>query len=170
VSSESISKLFAERAAQSGVEARKEGDAAAALAGAAKKIEAVYEAPFLAHATMEPQNCTADVRADRCDVWAPTQFQTIAQGTAAKISGLKPESVFIHTTFLGGGFGRRAAPDFIAEAVETSKAIAAPVKVTWSREDDMQHDFYRPASYARLAGGLDADGWPVAWTTHVACP
>ena len=170
ISSENISKLFAERATQPGSEARKEGDAPAALAGAAKKIEATYEAPFLAHATMEPQNCTADVRADRCDVWAPTQFQTIAQGTAAKISGLKPESVFIHTTFLGGGFGRRAAPDFIAEAVETSKAIAAPVKVTWSREDDMQHDFYRPASYARLAGGLDADGWPVAWTTHVACP
>ena len=170
VSSESISKLFAERAAQPGVEARKEGDAAAALAGAAKKIEAVYEAPFLAHATMEPQNCTADVRADRCDVWAPTQFQTMAQGTAAKICGLKPEAVFIHTTFLGGGFGRKAGTDFVIEAVETSKAIGAPVKVTWSREDDTQHDYYRPASYARMAGALDADGWPVAWTTRVACP
>jgi isoquinoline 1-oxidoreductase beta subunit len=170
VSSDSISKLFAERTSQPGVEARKEGDAAASLAGVASKIEAVYEAPFLSHATMEPQNCTADVRADRCDVWAPTQFQTIAQGTAARISGLKPEAVFIHTTFLGGGFGRRAAPDFVIEAVETSKAMGAPVKVTWSREDDMQHDFYRPASYARLAGGLNADGWPVAWTTRVACP
>jgi isoquinoline 1-oxidoreductase subunit beta len=170
VNSESISKLFAERAAQPGAEARKEGDAAAALSGAAKKIEAVYEAPFLAHATMEPQNCTADVRADRCDVWAPTQFQTMAQGAAAKICGLKPESVFIHTTFLGGGFGRKAGTDFVIEAVETSKAIGAPVKVTWSREDDTQHDFYRPASYAKMAGALDADGWPVAWTTTVACP
>ncbi len=170
VSSDSISKLFAERAAQPGVEARKEGDAATALAGAAKKIEAVYEVPFLAHATMEPQNCTADVRADRCDVWAPTQFQTMAQAVAAKICGLKPEAVFIHTTFLGGGFGRKAGTDFVIESVETSKAIGAPVKVTWSREDDTQHDFYRPASYARLAGGLDADGWPVAWTTRVACP
>jgi isoquinoline 1-oxidoreductase beta subunit len=170
VSSDSISKLFAERAAQPGVEARKEGDAATALAGAAKKIEAVYEVPFLAHATMEPQNCTADVRADRCDVWAPTQFQTMAQAVAAKLCGLKPEAVFIHTTFLGGGFGRKAGADFVIEAVEASKAIGAPVKVTWSREDDMQHDFYRPASHARLAGGLDADGWPVAWTTRVACP
>jgi isoquinoline 1-oxidoreductase beta subunit len=170
VSSESISRLFAGRAAQSGVEARKEGDAAAALAGAAKKIDAVYEAPFLAHATMEPQNCTADVRADRCDVWAPTQFQTMAQGAAAKICGLKPEAVFIHTTFLGGGFGRKAGTDFVIEAVETSKAIGAPVKVTWSREDDTQHDFYRPASYARMSGALDAQGWPVAWTTTVACP
>jgi isoquinoline 1-oxidoreductase beta subunit len=170
VNSESISNLFAERAAQPGVEARKEGDAAAALAGAAQKIEAVYEAPFLAHATMEPQNCTADVRADRCDVWAPTQFQTMAQGTAAKICGLKPEAVFIHTTFLGGGFGRKAGTDFVIDAVETSKAIGAPVKVTWSREDDTQHDYYRPASYARMAGALNADGWPVAWTTTVACP
>jgi isoquinoline 1-oxidoreductase beta subunit len=170
VSSESISKLFAERAAQSGVEARKEGDAAAALAGAVKKIDAVYEAPFLAHATMEPQNCTADVRADRCDVWAPTQFQTMSQGVAAKICGLKPEAVFIHTTFLGGGFGRKAGTDFVIEAVETSKAIGAPVKVTWSREDDTQHDFYRPASYARMSGALDAQGWPVAWTTTVASP
>jgi len=170
VSSESISKLFAERAAQSGVEARKEGDAAAALAGAAKKIDAVYEAPFLAHATMEPQNCTADVRADRCDVWAPTQFQTMSQGVAAKICGLKPEAVFIHTTFLGGGFGRKAGTDFVIEAVETSKAIGAPVKVTWSREDDTQHDFYRPASYARMSAALDAQGWPVAWTTTVASP
>ena len=170
VSSNSISKLFEERAAQPGAEARKEGNAAAVFSVAAKKIEAVYEVPFLAHATMEPQNCTADVRADRCDVWAPTQFQTIAQSTAAKISGLKPEAVFIHTTFLGGGFGRRAAPDFVTEAVETSKAVGAPVKVTWSREDDMQHDLYRPASYARLTAGLDADGWPVAWTTRIACP
>jgi isoquinoline 1-oxidoreductase subunit beta len=170
VSSESISKLFAERAAQSGVEARKEGDAAAALSSAAKKIDAVYEAPFLAHATMEPQNCTAEVRADRCDVWAPTQFQTMSQGVAAKICELKPEAVFIHTTFLGGGFGRKAGTDFVIEAVETSKAIGAPVKVTWSREDDTQHDFYRPASYARMSGALDAQRWPVAWTTTVASP
>jgi isoquinoline 1-oxidoreductase beta subunit len=170
VSSESISKLFADRTTQPGAEARKEGDAAAALSGATQKLEAVYEAPFLAHATMEPQNCTADVRADRVDVWAPTQFQTVAQGTAAKICGLKPEAVSIHTTFLGGGFGRKAGSDFIIEAVEISKAVGAPVKLTWSREDDTQHDFYRPASYARMAGAIGADGWPVAWTTRIACP
>jgi isoquinoline 1-oxidoreductase beta subunit len=169
-SSESISKLFADQMSKPGAEARKEGDAASALSGAAQKIEAVYEVPYLAHATMEPINCTADVRADRVDVWAPTQFQTVAQMTAAKICGLKPENAFIHTTYLGGGFGRKAGADFVIEAVETSKAIGAPVKVTWSREDDTQHDYYRPASYAKLAAGLGADGWPVAWTTRVACP
>jgi isoquinoline 1-oxidoreductase beta subunit len=167
--SENISKLFAEQMDKTGAEARKEGDAASALSGAAQKIEAVYEAPYLAHATMEPLNCTADVRADRADVWAPTQFQTMAQGASAKICGLKPENVFIHTTYLGGGFGRKAGTDFVMEAVETSKAIGAPVKLTWSREDDMQHDFYRPASYAKMAGAVGPDGWPVAWTTRVAC-
>ena len=91
------------------------------------------------------------------------------QATAAKICGLKPENAFIHTTFLGGGFGRKAGTDFVIEAVETSKAIGKPVKLTWSREDDTQHDYYRPASYAKLAGGIGADGWPVAWTTRVAC-
>lgn len=169
VTSESISKLFADQMAKTGAEARKEGDASSALAGAAKKIEAIYEVPYLAHATMEPMNCTADVRADRVDVWAPTQFQTMAQGAAAKICGLKPENSFIHTTYLGGGFGRKAGTDFVIEAVETAKAMGRPIKLTWSREDDIQHDYYRPASYAKLAGGLDADGWPVAWTTRVAC-
>jgi isoquinoline 1-oxidoreductase subunit beta len=167
--SENISKLFAEQMGKTGAEARKDGDAASALAGAAQKIEAVYEAPYLAHATMEPLNCTADVRADRVDVWAPTQFQTMAQGAAAKICRLKPENAFIHTTYLGGGFGRKAGTDFVMEAVETSKAIGHPVKLTWSREDDMQHDFYRPASYAKLSGGVGTDGWPVAWTTRIAC-
>jgi isoquinoline 1-oxidoreductase subunit beta len=168
-SSDSISKLFADQMAKAGSEARKEGDAPSALSGAAQKIEAVYEAPYLAHATMEPINCTADVRADRVDVWAPTQFQTMAQGMAAKICGLKPENAFIHTTYLGGGFGRKAGTDFVIEAVEISKAIGQPVKLTWSREDDMQHDYYRPASYAKLAAGIGADGWPVAWTTRIAC-
>ncbi|MFY9530550.1 MAG: molybdopterin cofactor-binding domain-containing protein [Candidatus Acidiferrales bacterium] len=169
LNSAGISKLFAERAAQPGAVARKEGDAAVGLAGAAKKVEAVYETPFLAHATMEPMNCTAHVRADGCDVWAPTQFQTFAQNAAAKITGLSPEAVRIHTTYLGGGFGRRSEQDFLADAVEISKAAGAPVQVTWSREDDMQHDFYRPASYSRFTAGLDADGWPVAWTNRIAC-
>jgi isoquinoline 1-oxidoreductase subunit beta len=167
---ESITRLFADQMAKPGAEARREGDAASAMEGAAQKIEAVYEVPYLAHATMEPMNCTAEVRTDRVDVWAPTQFQTVSQVTAAKICGLKPEQAFIHTTYLGGGFGRKAGVDFVIEAVETAKAVGQPVKVTWTREDDMQHDFYRPASYAKLAGGLDADGWPVAWTTRVACP
>jgi isoquinoline 1-oxidoreductase subunit beta len=168
-SSDSISKLFADQMAKPGAEARKEGDAASALGGAAQKIEAVYEAPYLAHATMEPINCTANVTANRVDVWAPTQFQTMAQGAAAKACGLKPENAFIHTTFLGGGFGRKAGTDFVIEAVEIAKALGRPVKLTWSREDDTQHDYYRPASYAKLAGGIGADGWPVAWTTRIAC-
>ena len=170
LNSEGISKLLAERAGQSGSEARKVGDAESALGSAAQKIEAVYEVPYLAHATMEPMNCTAQVRADRVDVWAPTQFQTMAQNMAAKFGGVMPENAFIHTTYLGGGFGRKAGQDFVIEAVETSKAMNAPVKVTWSREDDMQHDYYRPASYAKLAGALGPDGWPVAWTTRVVCP
>ena len=170
VNSASISKLFAERAGQPGAVARKEGDAAAAFSAAAKKIEAVYEVPYLAHATMEPMNCTAHVRADGCDVWAPTQFQTFTQATAAKLAGLKPEAVQVHTTFLGGGFGRRSELDFVVDAVELSKAAGAPVQVTYSREDDMQHDYYRPASFCRQAAALDTDGWPVAWTNRIACP
>jgi len=170
VSSESIHKLYVENAEKAGAIARKDGDVETALAGAAKKLEAVYEVPFLAHATMEPMNCVADVRADGCDISAPTQFQTLNQNTGAKITGLKPEQVRIHTTYLGGGFGRRAEQDFVAEAVEISKAISAPVQVTWSREDDMQHDFYRPATYTKLTGGLDSYGWPVAWKCRVVGP
>jgi isoquinoline 1-oxidoreductase subunit beta len=168
--SATIHKVFAEAAEKAGAIARKDGDAQAALASAAKKIEAAYEVPFLAHATMEPMNCTADVRADGCDIYAPTQFQTFAQATGARITGLQPGQVNIHTTYLGGGFGRRAEQDFITEAVEASKAAGVPVQVTWTREDDMQHDFYRPAAYSRLRAGLDAEGWPVAWTDHIVGP
>jgi len=170
LTSDGIRKTFADRAEKPGSVARNDGDAAKALAGAAQKIEAVYEAPYLAHATMEPMNCTAQVRADGVDVWAPTQMQTGSQQTAARIAGVPPESVLIHTTFLGGGFGRRGEVDFVADAVEISKAVGAPVKVTWRREDDTQHDPYRPASYARIAGGIDGNGKPVAWTTRIACP
>jgi isoquinoline 1-oxidoreductase subunit beta len=169
-SSEAIRKLYQERMKQTGAVARKDGDADVALASAAKKVEAVYEVPFLAHATMEPMNCTADVRADNCDIYAPTQFQTFSQITGAKITGLKPEQVRIHTTYLGGGFGRRAEQDFILEAVELSKAVGTPVQVTWSREDDMQHDFYRPAVLVKLSGGLDGMGTPVAWKSRVVGP
>jgi len=169
-SSAAISKLYKERAETPGAIARKDGDADAALASAAKKVEAAYEVPFLAHATMEPMNCAADVRADSCDIYAPTQFQTFAQLTGAKITGLKPEQVRVHTTYLGGGFGRRAEQDFIAEAVALSKLQGAPVQVTWSREDDMQHDFYRPAAYTKLTAGLGADGWPVAWKSRIVSP
>jgi isoquinoline 1-oxidoreductase beta subunit len=169
-SSDAIRKLYLAAAEKPGAIARKDGGADAALAGAAKKVEAAYEVPFLAHATMEPMNCAADVRADGCDIYAPTQFQTFSQNTGAQITGLKPEQVRVHTTFLGGGFGRRAEQDFIADAVEISKTTGAPVQVTWSREDDVQHDFYRPAAYSKLAAGLDADGWPVAWKSRIVGP
>ena len=165
-----ISELLANLAATDpAAVARKQGDVDAGLAGAAKKIEIMYEVPYLAHATMEPLNCAADVRADRCDIWAGTQNQTNAQAVAAKFAGLDPSSVFVHTTFLGGGFGRRFEIDFIGEAVEVSKAIGVPAQVTWSREDDMQHDYYRTVSQARLTAGLDAEGWPVAWKNRITC-
>ncbi|MGZ3506445.1 MAG: molybdopterin cofactor-binding domain-containing protein [Vulcanimicrobiaceae bacterium] len=115
-------------------------------------LEAIYRGPFLAHATMEPMNATADVREDSCEVWAPTQVQLRARAAAAKASGLPPERCHIHTTFLGGGFGRRLAADYVAEAVEVSKAIKSPVKVMWTREDDIQHDFYRPMSVNVVRG------------------
>ncbi|HUA57414.1 MAG TPA: xanthine dehydrogenase family protein molybdopterin-binding subunit [Verrucomicrobiae bacterium] len=170
VSTASLTQTFASLMAQPGQNARKTGDAEAALASAAHKIEAIYQVPFLAHAPMEPLNATADVRPDRCEVWASTQGQTAAFNEARRITGLPPEAIKVYTKYMGGGFGRRARSDYIGEAVEVSKAAGVPVKLTWSREDDLQQDWYRPASYAHFSGGLDADGWPVAWTTRVACP
>jgi isoquinoline 1-oxidoreductase beta subunit len=171
VSSASISQLFAERAAQPGVQARHTGDPDGGLGGAATKVEADYEMPFLAHATMEPMNCTAQVRADGVDIWAPTQFQQGAQGIGAQIGGVPPEQVKVHTTYLGGGFGRRFELDFIQEALETSKAAGgAPVKVIWSREDDIRNGQYRPANFHRMRAGLGADGKPVAWTHRIVAP
>jgi isoquinoline 1-oxidoreductase subunit beta len=153
-----------------GYPARKVGDAGSALNSAATKIEAEYRAPYEAHATMEPMNCTADIReGEGADLWVPTQFQTPSQATAAKIAGVSPDKVNVHTTFLGGGFGRRGWSDFVIEACEVSKAMKAPVQVTWSREDDMQHDYYRPASLVRFSAGLDSDGKPVAFNAHIAC-
>jgi isoquinoline 1-oxidoreductase beta subunit len=170
MSTPGLTKIFLERMQQPGAVARKDGDTAAAMAAAGKQIEADYEVPFLAHAPMEPLNCTADVKADRCSVWASTQGQSAAREIAARITGLPPEAVEVHTLYMGGGFGRRAAADYIGEAVEVSKAVGAPVKLTWSREDDLQQDLYRPASYTRFAGALDAEGWPLALTSRIACP
>lgn len=170
LTSAEISRGYAQLAQQPGKVARRDGDPAKALGEAAKKIEAAYEVPFLAHATMETMNCTAHAQADRCDLWVATQGQTAAQARAAQITGLPPEKVVVHTTFLGGGFGRRFETDFVADAVEVSKAVKAPVKVIWSREDDMRHDFYRPATYNVLRAGLDAGGEPVAWTHRIVSP
>ncbi|HEY4362432.1 MAG TPA: xanthine dehydrogenase family protein molybdopterin-binding subunit [Bryobacteraceae bacterium] len=170
-SSASLRQMFMDLTAKPGAVARKVGDAGQGMAGAAKKIDAVYEAPYLSHAPMEPLNCTALVTADSCEVWAGTQIQSIASQTAAGITKLPANKIQIHTEYLGGGFGRRGGADFIGEAVEIAKAVpGTPVKLTWTREDDLQHDTYRPASYTKFAAGLDADGWPVSFTASVACP
>jgi isoquinoline 1-oxidoreductase beta subunit len=165
-----ITQSFVAKMSEPGQQQKKAGDPDAALASAAKKIEAVYQVPYLAHAPMEPLNCTADVKSDHCTVWASTQGQSAAAQMAQRITGLPPEAIDIHTHYMGGGFGRRAANDYIGEAVEISKAVGAPVKLTWSREDDMQHDNYRPASYTRFIGAVDAEGWPHVYTSRVACP
>lgn len=157
---------FAKLAQSPGLVAKKLGDPAGSIAAAAKTISAEYEVPYLAHASMEPLNCVVDLKADSCEIWTGTQFQTGDRAAAAAIAGLKPEQVKIHTTFLGGGFGRRANPanDFVAEAVHIAKAAKVPVKVVWTREDDTRGGYYRPMWYDRMVGGVDAKGNPIAWT------
>jgi len=148
--------------------ARKEGDAAAAMAAAAKTVEALYEVPHLAHATMEPLNCTAHWQPDRVDVWLGTQNPDAALKRAALAGGVKPEQVYVHNCFLGGGFGRRAVNDELDQAVAVSKAVGKPVKLVWTREEDMRHDRYRPQAALRFKAGLGADGLPVAWQIRTA--
>ena len=141
---------------------KKTGDCVAAMKTAAKTVKAEYQSQLLAHATLEPQNFTADYKDGKCLVIGPTQFQQGAQGEVAKALGLKPEDITVQTTFIGGGFGRRLDVDFIVQAAQISKAVGKPVKMLWSREDDTRHDFYRPMALHRMAGGLDASGKPVA--------
>lgn len=155
---------------RAGLVARKDGDADSALAAAARVVRAEYQLPLLAHATLEPMVCTADVRADACDLHVPTQSQAAAQAAAAAAAGLEPGKVRVHTTFLGGGFGRRIEVDFIPAAVEASRAAGKPVKLLWTREDDTTHDAYRPPAYDTVAGGFDRDGKLVAWKLHLAGP
>ncbi|HPF26384.1 MAG TPA: molybdopterin-dependent oxidoreductase [Steroidobacteraceae bacterium] len=150
--------------------ARTEGDVAAALKNAARVVRADYELPLLAHATLEPQNCTAHVTADGCDLYVPTQVQQIAQAAAATAAGLTLDQVRVHTTFLGGGFGRRLEVDFIPAAVEASKAVGKPVKLLWTREDDITHDAYRPPAFDQCAAGFDQDGKLIAWHLHLTGP
>ncbi len=138
------------------------GDAEGAIKSASKVVKANYTTQLIAHQPLEPMNMIADVKGDRCELTGPTQFQQGAQGTAAAVLGIKPENVTVRTTFLGGGFGRRIELDFIAQAVQISKAVGKPVKVLWSREDDMKHDFYRPQGLQRLEAALDGSGKPTA--------
>ncbi|BFM17557.1 xanthine dehydrogenase family protein molybdopterin-binding subunit [Maricurvus nonylphenolicus] len=146
-----------------GIQVEESGEGKRALSRAEKIIEAEYWAPYLAHATMEPQNCTVRLTSTHCEVWAPTQIPEVAQGIAALHAGLSQEQVSIHTTFMGGGFGRRAQSDFIAEAVSIAKATGLPIQAVWSREDDTRHDWYRPASLVRLQAGLDKTGNIDCW-------
>ena len=173
VSSESIAKFLDEGlAAKDMPVARNDGDVEKGLAGAVKVISAEYRVPFLSHAAMEPMNCTVRFNADgTLEVWAPTQNAEAVLGAAARASGLDPLKVMVHLSYSGGGFGRRggAGPgDVVDQAVAIAKAAGAPVKLVWSREEDIQHDFYRPISSAKMTAGLDANGMPVAWNTRIS--
>src|SRR5260370_40961716 len=141
---------MAAAAQKPGVIVRNEGDVAAALAGAPKKLESVYEVPFLVHAAMEPINCTVHVRPDRCEVWTGSQVLSRAQAVAAKTAGLPLSKVGVHNHYLGGGFGRRLEGDFVPQAVRIAQKVHGPVKVIWTRAEDIQHDVYRPYYYDRL--------------------
>ena len=170
VSSPQISSEYAALSRQSGLVARQDGDVEKALGAGGRTLEAAYEVPFLEHACMEPMNATAHVTPDACVVWAPTQNPGGTQSTAARITGLPVEKVTVNTTLLGGGFGRRGEVDFIVDAVETAKAVRAPVKVMWTREDDVRHGFYRPATYNVFRAALDGSGAPIAWSHRIVGP
>ena len=151
--------------------ARQQGDFDAALKDAAMLVEAEYYTPYLAHATLEPQTCTALVRDGRVDVWTSTQNAEATHAAAAEVAGVPLENVYVHRAQLGGGFGRRGAQDYTRQGVAIAKAMnGVPVKMLWTREEDMQHDNYRPASLVRVRAGLDATGHPVAWHSRVAAP
>jgi isoquinoline 1-oxidoreductase beta subunit len=162
-----IVRQLAEASQRNGLVAEERGDADRAIAAAAKRLEAVYELPFLAHATMEPMNCTVHVHKDGCDVWVPTQVPVRAQAAVAQVTGLPQNKVRVQNQFLGGGFGRRLDVDFVAQAAEIAKQVDGPVKLIWLREEDTQHDVYRPYYYDRVAAGLDEHGAPVAFKHRV---
>ncbi len=170
VSTADVVKDLAAAAETPGVVARKEGDAAAAIALAATKLEAVYEDPFLAHVALEPMNCTVHVRKDGCEVWTSSQVLGRVQATAAQVTGLPLDKVVVHNHLLGGGFGRRLEVDYVTQAVRIAQQVTGPVKIIWTREEDVQHDVYRPYYYDRIAAGLDARGRPIAWMHRLVGP
>ncbi len=167
-STESLTAQFDRLTQQEGKVLRDDGDVDAALADAKTTLNAVYEAPFLSHSPMEPMNCVADVRSDRCEVWAPTQVPGTVHRLAQGITGLPPQAIVVHQIRCGGGFGRRLMADYAAEAVFLSKTVGAPVQVVWSREDDMRHDYYRPAGFHRLRAAVNDDGNLIAWHVHTS--
>ncbi len=164
VSNADVVRELAQAAESEGLVIRKEGDSEKGLKEAAKRVDATYELPFLAHATMEPMNCTVHVRPDSCEVWIGTQTPSITQVVAAQVTGLKPEKVTIHNHWLGGGFGRRLEMDVLVQTILIAKNFDRPVKLVWTREEDIQHDAYRPYYYDKVSGGVDKNGKIVAWT------
>ena len=168
LSTADIVEQLARASEKPGAVARREGDATAAIARAAKRIDAVYEQPFLAHATMEPMNCTVHLTKGGCDIWVGTQIPGITQAVVMKLTGLTREQVRIHNHLLGGGFGRRLEFDGTARAVQIAQHVRGPVQVIWSREEDIQHDMYRPYYYDRISAGVDAQGKAVAWSHRIA--
>jgi CO/xanthine dehydrogenase Mo-binding subunit len=168
VSSVGIVAQLARASEAPGVVARHDGDAVAVVAGAARKVQAVYEQPFLAHATMEPMNCTVQMTPDGCDIWVGTQVPGLTQAAVAKLTGLEPAQVRIRNHLLGGGFGRRLEYDGTVRAVQIAQQVRGPVQVLWTREEDIQHDMYRPYYYDRIGAALDAQGRPLAWTHRIA--
>ena len=151
-----------------GAVAQRIGDADGAMAEAVTRVDAIYQVPFVAHATLEPMNCTVHVRKEGCEVWVGTQAIARAQAAAAEAAGLPPEKVVVHNHLIGGGFGRRLDVDGVTRAVQIARHVDGPVKVVWTREEDIQHDMYRPYWFDRLSAGLDQRGMPVAWTHRFA--
>ncbi|MFP5213814.1 MAG: xanthine dehydrogenase family protein molybdopterin-binding subunit, partial [Acidobacteriota bacterium] len=168
--SQSLERDLVRRLKSRGAVARADGDVKSALNGTSRRLKSVFYQPYLAHAALEPINCTAHVRPQRCSVWVPTQNQSAVLAAIAKITGLKPQQIDVYTTYLGGGFGRRLETDFVQEAVHISKATGRPVKVFWSREEDMRNDFYRPASCTMLEGSFDRDGQITGLACKVVAP
>ncbi|WP_144147230.1 xanthine dehydrogenase family protein molybdopterin-binding subunit [Paraburkholderia sp. BCC1884] len=167
VSTQTIVDDLANASLRDGAVARKDGDVDAAFSHAKTRMDAVYQQPFLAHATMEPINCTVHVRADGCDIWVGTQVPTRAVDAGVKVTGLPADKIVVHNHLLGGGFGRRLEVDAITQALKVGKQLNVPVKVTWTREEDIQHDMYRPYYYDKISAGLDANGRPVAWQHRI---
>jgi isoquinoline 1-oxidoreductase beta subunit len=165
---QTLEKSFLEYLKEKGLTAKIRGDVKKGLSRSAKRIEATYILPYLAHVTMEPMNCLAHVQRGQCEIWAPTQNQSGTLAIAEKITGLKPDQIQLHTTYLGGGFGRRAATDFVEEAVEISKNVGKPIKLIWTREEDIKNDFYRPGNSCVIQGGIDQKGNLVAWSQRIA--
>jgi isoquinoline 1-oxidoreductase subunit beta len=168
LSTDDIAGALEKATLNSGAIAQNIGDVDKVMASAATKVEATYLVPFLAHAAMEPMNCTVHVRKDGCEVWVGTQAIARAQATAAKTTGLPLDQVVVHNHLLGGGFGRRLDVDGVTRAVQIAMHVDGPVKVVWTREEDIQHDMYRPYWFDRISGGLDEKGKPIAWDHRFA--